>query len=214
MSGNAGKEEVIEKHLLGFLPELRLGREIVEGRFEAGCSMTNCNSDCCSGGVYADVGEKEQILLHADLVRSHMDPDQLKDTARWFEDEIIDDIDYPSGRAVGTEVHNGRCVFLNSRGHCVLQKAAAASGMGRYALKPFFCWLYPVTLDSGVLALDDPEFVNRPSCCKHGARGELTIFDVCPEELKLVLGEEGFTELRDRLHPKAEKTGKGEVVAR
>jgi hypothetical protein len=201
MSERMTPGKVVGTHRLGFLPELRLGAEIVEGRFSAGCSMTNCNSDCCSGGVYADVAEMEQILLHADLVRAHMDPGQVKDTSLWFEKETVEDMDYPSGRAVGTEVHGDRCVFLNSQGHCVLQKAAAASGMDRYALKPFFCWLYPVTLDSGVLALDDPEFVDRPACCKHGKTGELTIFDVCPEELKLVLGEEGFNELRDGIHP-------------
>lgn len=201
MSGKMTTGSLIRTHRLAHIPELRVGPEIVEGRFTSGCSMSNCNSDCCSGGVYADVAEKQQILLHADLVRSQMDPDQVKDAAGWFEDESVEDSDYPSGKAVGTEVHDGKCVFLNAEGHCVLQKAAAASGMGRYALKPFFCWLYPVTLDSGVLALDDPEFVDRPSCCKHGAAGEMTIFDVCPEELKLVLGEEGFVELRDGMGP-------------
>jgi hypothetical protein len=197
MSGKVTTGSLVRTHRLRHLPQLRVGAEIIEGRFAAGCSMSNCNSDCCSGGVYADVAEKQQILLHADLVREHMDRDQVKDASLWFEEESVEDIDYPSGRAVGTQVFNDACVFLNSQGHCVLQKAAAASGMGRYALKPFFCWLYPVTLDSGVLALDDPEFVDRPSCCKHGGEGDLTIFDVCPEELKLVLGEEGFTELRD-----------------
>jgi len=202
MSENVAPGKVIRTHRLGFLPELRLGAEIVERRFAAGCSMSNCNADCCSGGVYADVAEKEQILLHAELVRSQMDPDQEKDSSLWFEDEIVEDMDYPSGRAVGTEVYDDKCVFLNSQGHCVLQKAAAASGMDRYALKPFFCWLYPVSLDSGVLALDDPDFVDRPSCCKHGEKGDLSIFDVCPEEMKLVLGEGGFTELRDGIDPK------------
>jgi len=197
MSGRMTAGSVIRRHRLGHIPELRVGREIVEDRFTSGCSMANCNSDCCSGGVFADVAEKHQILLHADLIRSHMDPEQVKDPASWFEEETVGDTDYPSGRAVGTAVHDDRCVFLTGQGHCVLQKAAAASGMGRYALKPFFCWLYPVTLDGGVLTLDDPEFVDRPSCCKHGSEGDLTVFDVCPEELKLVLGEGGFAELRD-----------------
>ncbi len=197
MSGTMTTGSVIRRHRLGHIPELRVGREIVEDRFAARCAMSNCNSDCCSGGVFADMAEKQRILLHADLVRSHMDPDQVKDPSSWFDDEVVEDADYPSGRAVGTSVHGDRCVFLNGEGQCVLQKAAVSSGIGRYALKPLFCWLYPVTLDGGVLTLDDPEFVDRPSCCKHGAEGELTVFDVCPEELKLVLGEEGFTELRD-----------------
>ena len=72
-----------------------------------------------------------------------MDPDQEHDTALWFEKETIPDTDYPSGRAVGTEVYNDRCVFLNSKGMCVLQKTAAAAGMDRYALKPFSAGCYP-----------------------------------------------------------------------
>jgi len=204
VNGTISAGETVRKHRLGHIPELRLGTDITDGRFPASCSMVNCNSDCCSGGVYADMAEYEQILLRADLVRSQMDPDQVTDSESWFEREGVEDADFPSGRAVGTEVYNDRCVFLDSRGQCVLQKAAAASGMDRYALKPFFCWIYPVTLNSGVLALDNPDFVDRPACCTHGEMGELTVFDVCPEELTLVLGEEGFQELRDAVRETGE----------
>ncbi len=199
MTGADGKEVpavVLRNHKMTHIPELRLGSEIIEQRFVAGCSMTNCNADCCSGGVYADLAERDEILRHVDLIRAQMDPDQEHDTALWFEKESIPDADYPSGRAIGTEVYNDHCVFLNSKGMCVLQKTAAAAGMDRYALKPFYCWLYPVTVDGGELTIHDPEYAERPSCCSYKDEGPLTVFDICTEELTLALGEQGVEELR------------------
>jgi Fe-S-cluster containining protein len=192
---------IIRNHRMGHIPELRVGAELVGKRFVPGCSMTNCNADCCSGGVYADLTERDAILEHADLVRAQMDPGQARDTDLWFEKETIPDADYPSGRAIGTEVYDDRCVFLNSKGMCVLQKAAAAAGMDRYALKPFFCWLYPVTVDNGELTLHDPDYAERPECCSYRDSGPLTVLDVCPEELGLALGGEGVDELRKMMDP-------------
>ncbi|HLF15404.1 MAG TPA: DUF3109 family protein [Bacteroidota bacterium] len=190
---------VLRNHRMKHIPALRVGPEIAEKRFVSGCSMTNCNADCCSGGVYADAAEWEEILRHADLVRSQMDPGQERDAALWFEKEPVPDPDYPSGRAIGTAVYNDRCVFLNSGGMCVLQKAAAAAGMDRHALKPFFCWLYPVTVESGELTLHDPEYAERPSCCSCRDEGPMTVFDVCAEELTLALGDDGVEELRTEI---------------
>jgi len=193
--GNAGMR-ILKHHRMKHIPELRIGREIVDGRFEAGCAMRNCNADCCSGGVYADLAERDEILKHADLVKAQMDPDQQHDTSLWFETEAIVDADYPSGSAIGTELHNDRCVFLNSKGMCVLQKTAAAAGMDRYALKPFYCWLFPVTVDGGELVLHDPDYTDRTSCCSYRDSGPLTVFDICEEELVLALGRDGLEELR------------------
>ena len=44
---------------------------------------------------------------------------------------------------------DGRCVFLNGEGRCVLQKASLARP-GLH-LKPFFCTAFPVTIAHGVL---------------------------------------------------------------
>lgn len=196
MSRGAPDEIILRKHRLPHLRELRVGRDLLDGRFAAGCSMSNCNARCCRGGVFADLGERDIILEHAGLIRAQMDSSQVRDERLWFEEETVEDADYPSGRSVGTEVHDGKCVFLDGAGACVLQKAAAAAGMPRHAIKPFFCWIYPVTIDGGELALHDAEYAERPSCCGHAQTGELTVFDVCREELGLVLGEEGYRELR------------------
>lgn len=158
--------------------------------------MTNCNATCCRQGVLLDVREKEKILQLADLVKKYMDPHQEQDTGRWFGDEM-EDVDFPSGRCVATEVKSYGCVFLDARGRCVLQKAALAEGMPKYSLKPFFCVTYPVTIQDGEIIIDDPDFTYRTECCSTVENGELSVFDVCREEIGFMLGEQGLKELQE-----------------
>ena len=66
-----------------------------------------------------------------------------------------------------------------------------------FALKPFFCYAFPVTIEDGLLMLDDPEIANRPECCSMQPGGSMTVLDVCEEEFRFVLGDDGFSELRN-----------------
>lgn len=155
--------------------------------------MMGCRAECCGGGASIDLGERDRILQHADLVRSLMDPDQERDTALWFED-FIDDADYVSGHAVTTRMHNDRCVFLSGKGLCVLQTAEGKMEQGA-VLKPFFCRAFPICLDNGELTYDN-QFETETHCCAPVSEGTLTVFDVCAFELEHVLGREGAAELR------------------
>ncbi len=65
------------------------------------------------------------------------------------------------------------------------------------ALKPFFCFAFPVTIDAGVLTIDDPEFTNRPECCSMIAGGTRSVLEICWEEFEFVLGSERATALLD-----------------
>jgi hypothetical protein len=67
--------------------------------------------------------------------------------------------------------------------------------MPRQALKPFYCFAYPITVESGVLAVDDPDFTNRTDCCSMIPGGSKSVIDVCRFELEFVLGEDGLEEL-------------------
>lgn len=183
----------VRKHHLKHLGPLRVDPELLEVRFRSSCSMYNCRAECCGGGASIDLGERDRIVAHADLVRSLMDPDQERDTALWFED-FIDDSDYVSGYAVTTRMHNDRCVFLNGKGLCVLQIAESQMGEGA-VLKPFFCRAFPISLENGTLTYDN-QFDTETQCCAPVAEGHLTVFDVCAEELEHVLGAEGAAELR------------------
>lgn len=158
--------------------------------------MTQCNATCCRHGVMVDPAERDTILAHAELVQRHMEAHMHHDPAGWFDTMEETDLDFPSGRAVGTRTREYGCVFLDSKGWCVLQRAAVEEGMSKFALKPFFCFAFPITVEQGTVMVDDPEFTQRPQCCSAVAGGPLRVIDVCEEELIHVLGREGFEELK------------------
>lgn len=175
-------------------PRLRVDPTLFEERFAAGCDTRRCVGVCCRTGVWLDPEERDRVLAHADRVRQAMDPDQPRDPRRWFSKRVVDDPDFPSGRAVHTRVRGGRCVFLDGGGRCVLQKASGpARGL---QLKPFFCTAFPVTIDHGVLTLDDKDFRAGQPCCETTDGGPLTVLDTCRMELRHVLGAAGVARLR------------------
>jgi len=171
---------------------LRVAPSLLEERFAADCDTRRCVGRCCRSGVLLDPGERDRVLAHADLVRRAMDPHQPRDARRWFSRRVVADPDFPSGRAVHTRVRGGRCVFLNGGGRCVLQKASSPG----LQLKPFFCIAFPVTVDGGLLTLDDKDFRAGQPCCQPTEGGPLTVFDTCGMELRHVLGAAGVARLR------------------
>lgn len=186
---------ILHNHSLAHIPELRVHPSFYKKRFAQGCSMLQCNAQCCSGGVFADVADRDKILDHAELIQDHMEPGQEKNPALWFEDHEVDDIDFPSGKAVGTQINDRGCVFLKANGHCVLQVAGTESGMGKFSLKPFFCVAYPVVIDHHELKLHD-DYTGRTECCNSVPAGELTLFDICSEEIEYMFGKAGLEELQ------------------
>lgn len=190
------KFPLLHHHKVSHISELKVDPSIFEATFSAGCSMANCNATCCKQGVMVDLVEREKILTHASLIQRYMEPHMEKNPDVWFDTEEEQDLDFPSGRAVGTQTRDYGCVFLDSAGRCVLQKAAAAEGMSKFALKPFFCFAFPITIERGVVMVDDPEFTTRPECCSTVRSGTQPALDVCVEELEFVLGKAGFGELQ------------------
>ncbi|MBN1399076.1 MAG: DUF3109 family protein [Bacteroidetes bacterium] len=189
------KNIIIRKHRLKHIPELKIDPEITRYRFTRGCSTCNCEGACCAEGVLLDLKEKEKILAHAEIIKKYLEPQQEHDASKWFDQEIEYDIDFPSGKCDGTAVINERCVFLDSKGLCALQKAAAAEGMDKFYLKPFFCVAFPLVIDGHVLAIDETDFIKNPNCWCIAEGGSLTIFDVCHEEFEYILGQEGLEEI-------------------
>jgi len=144
-------------------------------------------------------------MAHADVVRGLMDSSQDDDPRHWFEDDIAADSDFPSGFATSTRLKDNRCGFLNRAGRCVLQIAANALCGSGIDLKPFFCRLFPLTIEDGVLMLD-PNLRRAETCCGECPDGELTALDVCSEELQYALGRAGVEDLRrlvSRLRPES-----------
>jgi hypothetical protein len=180
---------VLRKHKHAHLGAIPIAANIFDGRFPAGCATSRCKGACCREGVWLDPAERDRILENAALVQRHMEPRQQQNPELWFEPGISEDADFPSGRAVGTEVHNGACVFLDSERRCVLQTASANQP---FTLKPFFCTAFPIVIDHGRLEIDDGF---DPDCCTLAPDGTRNVFEVCGAELLHVLGEEGVREL-------------------
>ena len=153
----------------------------------------NCPGECCHFGVYTDYKEYEQILSIKDKIIDNMDETQSKDVNQWFESPEKDE-DFESGIAVGTEVINNKCTFLDKNGLCTLQKIAIQEGKYKWDYKPIYCVLFPLTTFEGALTIDD-EHIDRLPKCNIDPHTQLTIYEACAEELKHFLGEEGFNEL-------------------
>ena len=153
----------------------------------------NCSGECCHYGVYTDLKEHERILSIKDKILPLFDDSQTKDLSKWFEPPEEDD-DFESGMAVGTEINNGKCTFLDKNGLCVLQKFALIEGEHKWKYKPIFCVLFPLTIFEGALTIDD-EHIERLKSCNSDKNNFISIFQSCKEELHYFFGDEGFAEL-------------------
>ncbi len=160
--------------------------------FKFGCK---CSGECCYYGVYTDLKEHDTILELKDKILPFFDETQSKDINKWFE-EPEEDEDFESGVAVGTEVINGKCTFLDKDGLCALQRLANLEGVHKWKYKPLYCILFPLTIYEGALTIDD-EHIDRLKTCNVNPDVETSIFDACKEELIYFLGEKHFLELEE-----------------
>jgi hypothetical protein len=187
---------LLRRHRLSHLPPLKINRSVLEARYAEECSTAACEGGCCRLGVLVDVAQRDEILAHVDLIQRAMDDSQERDPSQWFEDQEREDQDFPSGRAVGTQVRQSRCVFLDSAGRCALQTATIAAARPGLDLKPFFCTAFPVTIAAGALWIDELCLEMPARCCQPANAGPRDVLDVCEVELRHVLGSAGLEELR------------------
>ena len=154
-----------------------------------------CEGECCNYGVYIDLKEHDYIISIKDKIIPLLDESQSKDINEWFEAPEEDE-DFESGVAVGTEIINGKCTFLDKNGLCTLQKLALNEGEFKWKYKPIYCILFPLTTFEGALTIDD-EHIDRLKTCNANSLHETTIFDACKEELRHFFGPEKFIELEN-----------------
>ncbi len=152
-----------------------------------------CTGECCYYGVYTDYKEYKKIMRLKDKILPLLDDSQTLDPKNWFEEPEKDE-DFESGYAVGTEMHNGKCTFLDKNGLCVLQKLAIKEGNYQWKYKPLYCILFPLTIYENILTIDD-EHIDRLKSCNRNHTEEKTIFDSCKKELRHFFGAKGFKEL-------------------
>jgi len=181
------------------MSDLKIGNYTIdpvlfEKGFSRGCGPYQCQTTCCSSGVYLDPSERDVILQHTDEIKLKMDETQTTNESVWFDNIRVDDKDFPAGYAVGTEVYNDKCVFLGKDGRCSVQLVSAEKYNDPWKIKPFYCIAFPIVLDTGVLTFDDYQ-QDKAGCCSIVSDTDSTLVDSCKAELEFVLGKEGYEEL-------------------
>jgi len=172
---------------------LKVDPVIFTQKFVNGCDIRYCSGECCYYGVYAESTEAEMLMGMKERIIESMDDSQIKDSTQWFE-EPNEDADFKSGIAVGTEVYNGKCVFLDKQGFCTLQKIAYENGENKWKYKPLYCILFPLVISDGVFTIDDGHLERMHYCSQEGKQTS-TVFEVCTEEIVHVFGADGYEEL-------------------
>jgi Fe-S-cluster containining protein len=152
-----------------------------------------CTGECCHYGVYTDLKEHQAIMDIKDKIIPLLDDSQPDDPALWFEQPEKDE-DFESGVAVGTELYNGKCVFLDKAGLCTLQKLALIEEVDRWKYKPLYCILFPLTIYQEALTIDD-EHIERLKSCNNNRLNGISIYDSCKEEMLHLFGEDGIAEI-------------------
>ncbi len=166
---------------------------IFDYQFVKSCNIDKCYGECCYNGVYADRGEAEFILSVQNKLIEIMDDSQTKDSNLWFE-FAVEDTDYESGFCQGTNTYNNKCVFLDKVGFCSLQKLALKENLDKWYFKPKYCILYPLTFVNKIISVDTENLDCHFNCNNFNSK-KVSIIEACKEELKYILGDEGFKEL-------------------
>ncbi len=164
------------------------------------CDGGECEAACCPGGIWVDLLHVQRILAHsADIGPQLAEPFRLRDDL-WFEDEPLEDADFPSGIALPTRIAPRQanptrtgCVFLRVDHLCALQVTSEELGLGWPGLKPLDCALYPLTIEAGTVLYDEATTAANPhaTCQRHKAgdpkRPRSAVFKT---ELELALGRQ------------------------
>jgi Fe-S-cluster containining protein len=127
------------------------------------CAMVPAHTEkldaCCQYGCDVDLRERAAIEARGGEIRALLLPSARE--ARWFDPEEEVDADYPSGRVVRTEVHEGGCIFLaHDRRGCAIHRAALEGGWDLRGVKPAICRLFPLSYqgDTIMIAEEYPEY--------------------------------------------------------
>ncbi len=166
----------------------------------------DCSGECCHYGVYTDRDECKVILSMQDEIKQNLDETQTPVVEKWFEPEE-EDKDFASGFAVGTELHNGKCVFLDKKGLCTIQKISMQKQEFKWKNKPIYCILFPLTIFENTLTIDN-EHIDRLKTCNK-ANPVTPIYKSCEAEIRHLLGDDGYEELlRYKIELESDLTGK------
>lgn len=171
----------MEKFYIDKFGKLSVNSNVYNTLFPEKCDLLLCGGKCCYYGVTLDKLEAEEILKYSDEIIAVMDETQLKDVNLWFDDYEQDD-SMPSGIATGTQVYLRKCVFLNKKSHCSLQ---IVENKLKIQLKPFYCKVFPYTIDDNKISVDDYH-INRIGGCRNKYYNDVLVSKACKAEKELI----------------------------
>lgn len=195
-------EESSQKDFLEF-NGMKIDPLIFRQGFVRGCDMSICSGQCCNWGVYMDRDFQPVIMAYENQIKEVLDEHQVRDSSKWFEKELEEDSDFPSGYAIGTELYVSssgitQCVFKDKNHYCSLQVMAMKNNMHKWAVKPKYCIMYPLTIIDNVLTLDNDHSAKLDYCgVQHTENFTQTVFEAMTEEIKFIMGEDGFNFLNE-----------------
>ena len=163
---------------------------------------TFCKDQCCEWGADIDMQNVERVMKYKDELQEFtgLDPEN------WFDyTEKNHDNEYPGGDYIRTKFDEKKdyCTFLNTKGRgCMLHSFALHKGIDYHEIKPFFCSMFPVTYNEGVLLTPEEIDEKLTACLGEGP----TLYRGSRDEIKHYFGEEIIAELdkieSDRLEQK------------
>jgi len=160
------------------------------------CADSKCGAVCCSGGVWLREDEAPRIRDWAEAIKACL-PAERHDESNWFEqgDEEL------GTNTIEDPQRQGRtcCVFLQPDRKCALQVVSMANNLGWPGIKPYYCAIYPLLLEDGVLSIDDetPLTYEGGLCRQSTAQGHAP-YELYRDEAILILGQDGYRELIER----------------
>lgn len=162
-----------------------------------GAVDNSCVGACCSGGVWFKSEEEgERIRAWAKEIKARIPADR-HDESEWFERE-----DGEVGtRAVSDPLRPGQtcCVFQQTDRKCALQIVSQQNQLGWPGIKPFYCAIFPLYYEDGVMSIDDETTSEMDdAACRRLAPQQRPVFELYPDEAILILGEDGYRELREK----------------
>ncbi len=178
---------------------IRVDPDVLRNDVVQPCATAKCMAECCSGGVWLKADEVPRIREWAAAIKACLPPDR-QDESKWFTSDSPDE-DQPREQEGTTTVEDllrpGHrcCVFLQQDRRCALQVVSHANRLGHPGLKPYFCAIYPLYFEAGVLSMDDTRLESEGAACRRFALQEGAMYKVYREEAILILGEEGYREL-------------------
>ena len=171
-------------------PVLRsVDTRIFELRYFTHCmSCAFCNDQCCSYGVDIDEDNAQRLLAMGDGFKAFVGVPE----SEWFTDEVVKDVEFPSGRNRRTRTRGSHCVFHKPDGRgCLIHAWCLENGLDYHLYKPMVSILFPVTFEHGCLTASG-EAVDRSLVC---AGAGPTLYEGTRGELAYYFGEELVGEL-------------------